>query len=159
MQYGRELGQQLLMLLGETAVLGQLVILLVLLLLARLATWKLEPQLETRIRAIESPDRRRLRPFAILLRRLGWALFVLFGSLALALMQLTHWPASTYLISTSVVLALAWLVIRLADNKGAGPAAVAVGHPRQFPREAAAAIGRPHSLTAGSSGGKSRCAG
>ncbi len=101
------------MLLGETAVLRQLIILLLLLLMARLAAWKLEPKLEARIRAVEAPDRRRLRQFAILLRRLGWVLFILFGSLALALMTLLQWPSSTYFVSTAVVLAVAWLVIRL----------------------------------------------
>ncbi|MDZ4730117.1 MAG: mechanosensitive ion channel [Xanthomonadales bacterium] len=116
MQYANELSEQLLLLFSETAVLRQLIIVLLLLLLARFAAWKLEPKLEARIRAIESPDRRRLRQFAILLRRLSWALFVLFGSLALVLINLTHWPGSSYLISTSVLLALAWLVIRLLSQ-------------------------------------------
>ena len=101
------------LMLGETAVLRQLIIMLLLLLLARLTAWKLEPRLEARIRAIESPDRRRLRQFAILLRRLGWVCFIVYGGLALAVMHLVQWPASTYFVSTAVLLALAWLVIRL----------------------------------------------
>jgi small-conductance mechanosensitive channel len=112
-QFANELSEQVLLLFSETAVLQQLIIVLLLLLLARLTAWKLEPRLEARIRAIESPDRRRLRQFAILLRRLGWVCFVLYGAFALALMKLAHWPASTYVISTAVLLALAWLVIRL----------------------------------------------
>jgi small-conductance mechanosensitive channel len=116
MQYAREAGEQLLVLLGQTSLLWQLVILGLLWLLARLAAWKLEPKIEARIRAIESPDRRRLRQFSILLRRLGWVFFILFGALTLALMTLTHWPSSTYVVSTAVLLALAWLVIRLLSQ-------------------------------------------
>lgn len=100
--------------LSETSVLTQLVILLVALLLARIAAWKLEPLLEARIRAMETPSRRRLRQFAIVLRRLGWVFFILFAGLALVLMELTGWPSSSYLVSTAVLLALAWLVIRLS---------------------------------------------
>lgn len=99
--------------LNETSVLSQLFILLAALLLARVAAWKLEPHLEARIRAIESPDRRRLRQFAIVLRRLGWVIFILLAGLALVLMELTGWPGSSYLVSTALLLSLAWLVIRL----------------------------------------------
>ena len=112
-QFAMELGQQLTAVLSETYVASQVVILLLALLLARLAAWKLEPRLEARIRAIESPNRRLLRQFSILLRRLNWVIFILIGSLALMLMNLTGWPSSSYLVSTAVLLALAWLVIRL----------------------------------------------
>jgi len=99
--------------LSETAVLSQLVLLLLALLLARVAAWKLGPRLEARIRAIESPDRRRLRQFVILLRRLPWVIFILLAGLELVLINLTGWPSSSYLISTATLLALAWLLIRL----------------------------------------------
>lgn len=46
----------------------------------------------------------------------AWCFFILFGTLALALMTLTHWPGSTYLVSTAVLLALAWVVIRLLSQ-------------------------------------------
>jgi small-conductance mechanosensitive channel len=116
MHYAQELGQQLLLLFSETAVLKQLIILLSVWLLARLTAWKLTPGMEARIRAIDSPDHRRLRQLAILLRRLGLVFFILLGALALALMTLTHWPGSTYIMSTAVVLALAWVVIRLLSQ-------------------------------------------
>ncbi len=116
MQFGAELSEQLILLLSETAVVRQLFILLLLLLIARVVAWKLEPRLEARIRAIESPDRRRLRLFVILLRRLGWAVFIVLAGLALMLMKQTDWPGSVYLVSTSMLLALAWLVIRLVSQ-------------------------------------------
>ena len=116
MLYANELSEQLLLLFSETAVVWQLLILLVLLLMARLLAWRLEPRVEARIRAIEAPDRRRLRQFAILLRRLGWVIFILLAALAVVLIKLTGWPSSSYLVSTSMLLALAWLVIRLLSQ-------------------------------------------
>ncbi len=116
MQFGIEFGQQLTALFSETALLWQLIVVLLLFLSARLTAWKLEPRLEARIRAIESPNRRRLRQFAILLRRLGWVFFILYSALALAITKLTHWSGSMYLISTFMLLALAWLVIRLLSQ-------------------------------------------
>lgn len=106
-------GQQLLEFFSNTSALLQLVIAASLLLAARLTAWRLEPRLEARVRAIEEPNHKLLRLVSILLRRLDWVLFVLLSGLAIVLMKEVGWPGSTYLVSAAMLMALAWLVIRL----------------------------------------------
>ncbi|MGD2129568.1 MAG: mechanosensitive ion channel [Lysobacterales bacterium] len=120
MTNARELGlvlleylQQLLDYFSTTSALLQLVILASLLLVARLAAWRLEPRLEARVRAIENPNHRLLRLIAVLLRRTVWVVFILLSSIALALMKGSGWPGATYVVSTALLLALAWIVIQL----------------------------------------------
>lgn len=112
MQYG----QQLLVFFSETAILQQLAIVLAVLLISRLAAWKLAPRIEARIRRIESPNHRLLRILAVLLRRLHWVFFVLLSAVALLVMQSVAWPPSEYVVSTAALLALAWLVIALLSQ-------------------------------------------
>jgi small-conductance mechanosensitive channel len=98
---------------GTTAALRQLAILAILLLLAWLLAWRFEPKLEARVRAIENPNKKLLRVIVVLLRRTGWVFFIVLGSLALVAMQGFGWPGATYVVSTAVLLALAWIVIQL----------------------------------------------
>ena len=86
------------------------------LLISRLVAWRVEPQLEARVRAIENPNHKVLRLIIVLLRRLDWAIFVVLAGVATLLMQRFNWPGSTYLISAATLLALAWLVIRLLSQ-------------------------------------------
>jgi len=108
-----EVGQELLDYFSETAILLQLMIVAVLLLIARLAAWKLEPKLEAQIRRIESPNHKLLRVLIVLLRRLDWVIFVLLSGVALLLMRSFGWQGSEYVVSTALLLALAWVVLAL----------------------------------------------
>jgi small-conductance mechanosensitive channel len=116
MQFVQEAGEQLKLLFSQIGLVKQIAVLLIVLLLARLANWQAEPRLESRIRSWESPDHTRLKLVAVLLRRLTWVFFILFGSLALALMKYTGWPGAEHLVATAVMLAFAWLAIRLLSK-------------------------------------------
>ena len=109
-------GQRLLELSSETATLLQLAIVTTLLLVARLLAWRLEPKLEARLRAIESPNHKMMRLAVVLLRRLDWAVFIILSGIALLLMQAFGWPGSEYVVETATLLALAWLVLRLLSQ-------------------------------------------
>ena len=82
-----ELGDRLLVFFGETATLVQLMIVALVLLIARVAQWRLGPRVEERVRAIPDPDHNLLRILSIFLRRLEWVFFVILGGIALLLMQ------------------------------------------------------------------------
>ena len=116
MQFLQEAGEQLRLLFSQIGLVKQMAVLLIVLLLARLANWRAQPRLESRIRAWESPGHKRLRLVSVLLRRLTWVFFILFGSLALALMKYTGWPGAEHLVATAVMLALAWLAIRILSQ-------------------------------------------
>lgn len=98
---------------GETAVLVQLAIVGILLLASRLAAWRIRPKLETLVRRMEAPDHKLLRLIIVCLRRLEWVFFVVLAGVALLLMQTFAWPGSEYVVSTVLLLALAWIVIGL----------------------------------------------
>jgi small-conductance mechanosensitive channel len=115
-EFAAAFGQKLLVFSGETATLKQLIIVASILLVSRLAAWKIEPRLEARIRRIESPNHKLLRVLIVLLRRLDWVFFVLLSGAALLLMRTFAWPGSEYVVSTSLLLALAWLVIALLSR-------------------------------------------
>lgn len=108
-----EFGQKALVFFGETSILVQLVIVAVLLLVSRLAAWRVRPKLETRVRGMESPDHKLLRLIIVCLRRLDWIFFILLGGIALLLMRTFAWPGAEYVVTTVILLALAWLVIGL----------------------------------------------
>jgi small-conductance mechanosensitive channel len=102
--------------LSSPSTLWQLAIVAFVLLIARLAAWRLEPRLEARVRAIEHPDHKLLRLIIVLLRRLYWVNFVILASVALLVMRAYDWPGSEFVVETAVLLALAWLVIRLLSQ-------------------------------------------
>jgi small-conductance mechanosensitive channel len=108
-----ELGRKLLVFFGETAILAQLMTVAVLLLVSRLAAWRIRPKLETLVRGMQSPDHKLLRLIIVCLRRLDWIFFVVLAGIALLLMRTFAWPGSEYVVSTVLLLALAWLVIGL----------------------------------------------
>ena len=110
------LGLRLMEFFSSTATLLQLAVVATLLLVARLAAWRLEPRIEARVRAIEQPNHKLLRLISVLLRRLDLVLFVALGSVALLLMRELAWPGADFVVRTAVLLALAWLVIRLLSQ-------------------------------------------
>ena len=101
---------------SETSILLQLVIVLSLLLVSRIAAWWAGPKIEARARSMQSPDHNLLRVIVVILRRLPWVFFVLLGGIALLVMKRLAWPGSEYLVETVVLLALAWLVIALLSQ-------------------------------------------
>ena len=111
-----EFGQELLVYFSKTAILLQLGIVALVLLISRLAAWKIKPRLEQQIRKIESPNHKLLRILVVLLRRLDWVFFVLLSGVALLLMRAFGWQGSEYVVSTALLLALAWLVIGLLSQ-------------------------------------------
>jgi small-conductance mechanosensitive channel len=114
--HAAELGDRLLAFFGETATLVQLMIVALVLLIARVAQWRLGPRVEERVRAIPDPDHSLLRILSVFLRRLEWVFFVILGGIALLLMQVFAWPGSEFVVSTAVLLALAWLVLALLSR-------------------------------------------
>jgi small-conductance mechanosensitive channel len=86
------------------------------LLIARLVDWRVEPKLEARVRAIQSPNHKLLRIIIVLLRRLDWAVFVILAAIAMLLMRAFGWPGSDYIVFTVLLLALAWLVLGLLSQ-------------------------------------------
>lgn len=111
-----EFGQELLASVSQTAILLQLGMVASILLVSRLAAWKIKPKLEAQIRRIESPNHKLLRILIVLLRRLDWVFFVLLSGIALLLMRSFGWQGSEYVVSTALLLALAWLVIGLLSQ-------------------------------------------
>ncbi len=111
-----EFGQKLLVFFNETAILEQLTVVAVLLLVSRVAAWRIEPKLEALVRGIQAPNHKLLRIIIVCLRRLEWIFFVVLAGLALLLMQHFDWPGSEYVVSTALLLALAWLVIGLLSQ-------------------------------------------
>jgi small-conductance mechanosensitive channel len=111
-----EFGQELLVFFSKTSILLQLAIVATVLLISRLAAWKIEPKLEAQIRRIESPNHKLLRVLVVLLRRLDWVFFVLLSGIALLLMRAFGWQGSEYVVTTALLLALAWLVIGLLSQ-------------------------------------------
>lgn len=111
-----ELANKLVAFLGDSATLIQLTILLVVLLVARVVSWRVQPALESRIRALRDPDHTLLRIGSVLLRRLDWVFFVVLGGVVLLLMRLAGWPGAEYVVSTAVLLALAWIGLALLSQ-------------------------------------------
>ncbi|MGK2927847.1 MAG: mechanosensitive ion channel family protein [Lysobacterales bacterium] len=94
----------------------QLGIVAALLLIARLVNWRAEPKLEARVRAIQSPNHKMLRMLIVLLRRLDWLIFVVLAAVAMLVIRAIGWPSSDYVVSTVLLLALAWLVLGLLSQ-------------------------------------------
>jgi small-conductance mechanosensitive channel len=57
-----------------------------------------------------------LRLIVVVLRRLTWISFVAFSTVALVLVRSIDWPESDRLLSTALLLALAWLVISVVSH-------------------------------------------
>jgi small-conductance mechanosensitive channel len=110
-----EVSQLVLAYVNRPAVITQAIIIVALYLLAYGLSWWAEPRLEARAREIRGWPAV-LRVIAILLRRLVWLTFVAFLTIAYVLMQSVGWPESNQLLSTVLLLALAWLVISVVSQ-------------------------------------------
>ena len=93
----------------------QLVLIALLFLAAKLIARRLEASLEERARQIRGQPAM-LRVLVALLRRVDWILFVAFQAAALVVLNRVTWPSNTVLVSISLSLALAWLVVTVASR-------------------------------------------
>ena len=108
-------GQLVLAYVNRPAFISQAVIIVALFLLAYGLSWWGAPRLEARAREIRGwPSI--LRLVAILLRRLVWIIYVGFLTIAFILVQSIGWPARSQLLSTVLLLALAWVVISVVSQ-------------------------------------------
>jgi small-conductance mechanosensitive channel len=110
-----EVGQLVLAYVNRPAFISQAVIIITLYVLAYGLSWWAGPRLEERAREIRGWPAI-LRLIAILLRRLVWLGFVAFLTIVYVLVQSVGWPASSQLLSTVLLLALAWLVISVVSQ-------------------------------------------
>lgn len=100
---------------NRPAFIFQAVIIIVLFLAAYGLSWWAAPRLRLRARLIKGwPSVMRL--IDILLRRLVWITFVAFLTIGYVLVQSVGWPANSELLSTVLLLALAWLVISVVSQ-------------------------------------------
>jgi small-conductance mechanosensitive channel len=103
-------GQLMLAYVNRPAFISQAVIIVALFLLAHGLSWWAAPRLEASAREIRGWPAV-LRVIAILLRRLVWIIYVGFLTIGFILVQIVGWPARSQLMSTVLLLALAWLII------------------------------------------------
>jgi len=96
-------------------VLFQLGLTLLLLLFSRPVATRLRYSLEAQARTIKGRPEI-LRLIVIGLRRLKWAVFVVFLGLSIVAIQVVGWPAQYQIIYSVTLLALAWLLISLLSN-------------------------------------------
>ncbi len=86
----------------------QAAIIVVLYLVAKGVSYRIEPGLEAQAREIKGHPSL-LRVVVALLRRVEWILFSLFLFLALTVMRSVTWPSRSHFISVALSLSLAWL--------------------------------------------------
>ena len=110
-----ETGQLVLGYVNRPAFISQTIIIIALFALSYASSWWAEPRLEEKAREIKKMPAL-LRLIAILLRRLVWIFLVAFLTTAYVLVQSIGWPASSELLATTLLLALAWLVISVVSQ-------------------------------------------
>ena len=110
-----EIGRLALAYINRPAFISQAIVIIVLFACAYGLAWWAAPRLEAKAREIKGwPSV--LRLMAILLQRLVWIGFVGFLTIAYVLVQSVGWPAQSQLLSTVLLLALAWLVISVVSQ-------------------------------------------
>jgi len=110
-----EYGQLAVAYLSRPAIIIQLVVIGVLFLPALFVSWRVEPKLEERARAIKGfPGV--LRVVIGFLRRLEWLFFVVLLGIAYVVTGALKWPDSNYLIYSAMLMAAAWLVISVVSQ-------------------------------------------
>jgi small-conductance mechanosensitive channel len=96
-------------------VLVQIAILLLVLLIARLVSNRLDPAIEERLRHIAG-QRRLLRFLVIVYRRLFSIVLVIGLWASVYIMRATTWPSRSYLLGATTSLITAWLFISIASR-------------------------------------------
>lgn len=110
-----EFGQLLLDFVNRPAFIAQAVIIIFLFVTAWALGWWAEPRLEGKAREIKGYPGL-LRLIVVVLRRLQWISFVLLLTAALVLVRSVEWPESDRVLSSALLLALAWLVISVVSH-------------------------------------------
>ncbi|HET6630524.1 MAG TPA: mechanosensitive ion channel domain-containing protein [Woeseiaceae bacterium] len=110
-----EFSQTVLAFVNRPAFIAQAILILLLFVASYAFSWWAEPKLETKAREIKGYPGL-LRLIVVLLRRLTWIAFVILLTVALVLVRSVDWPESDGLLSTALLLALAWLVISVVSN-------------------------------------------
>ena len=100
---------------ASPAILTQLGLIGVLFLPALLLSWRVEPGLEERARGIKGMPGL-LRLVNSFLSRLEWLFFIVLLAVAYLATAAVQWPESNYLIYSALLLATAWLVIRVVSH-------------------------------------------
>lgn len=100
---------------NRPAVIVQAILIVLLFVASYVFSWWAEPKLEAKAREIKGYPGL-LRLIVVLLRRLTWIAFVILLTVALVLVRSVDWPDSDRLLSTALLLALAWLVISVVSN-------------------------------------------
>ncbi|MDX1513333.1 MAG: mechanosensitive ion channel [Gammaproteobacteria bacterium] len=101
--------------LNDPWLLYQLLIIVGLFIIARLISFRAEPWLEERARAIKGTPGL-LRMVSALLRRTHWILLVVLLTAALSIMQSVTWPSRSHVISVALSLSFAWLAIAVLSR-------------------------------------------
>ncbi len=110
-----EFSQAALAFVNRPAFIVQAILVVILFAASRAFSWWAEPLLEAKARLIKGYPGL-LRLIVVLLRRLTWIGFVVLLTAALVLVRSIEWPESDRLLSTVLLLALAWLVISVVSN-------------------------------------------
>ena len=84
-------------------------------LLAKFLASKIEPRLETRLRAM-SIKGGRLRMAAVALRRTRWVIFVFLAWIAVWILKVGTWDSRSFLLTAIASLATSWLIISFASR-------------------------------------------
>ncbi len=110
-----EFGRFALDYLQQPAFIVQAIVILLLFALSYVLSRWAEPRLEIKAREIKGYPGL-LRLVVVVLRRLLWIGFVVFLTIALVLVRSVDWPDSDRLLSTTLLLALAWLFISVVSQ-------------------------------------------
>jgi len=105
-----EYGQQVIDYLGQTTILVQLGIIVLLFIPSWFLSGWIEPRLEARARGIKGMPGL-LRIVVAFLRRFEWLFFAILLTLAYVATTLIGWPGNNYLIYAAMLLSAAWLLI------------------------------------------------
>jgi small-conductance mechanosensitive channel len=101
--------------LNRPAFIAQAIVIALLFALSYALSWWAEPRLEEKARELRSYPGL-LRLIVVVLRRLLWICFVLFLTIVLVLMRSVDWPENDRLLATTLMLALAWLLISVVSH-------------------------------------------
>lgn len=109
-----QFGQQMVDFVNRPAFIAQAVIIVLLFATSWALAWWIEPRLQEHTSRIKNPGL--LRFVVIVLRRSRWLLFVAVLTIALVLVRTIDLPESDRLLSTALLLVLAWFVISVVSH-------------------------------------------
>lgn len=101
--------------LNQPAFIAQAIVIALLFALSYAISWRVQPRLEETTREIKGYPGL-LRLVVVVLRRLLWLCFVAFLTIALVLARSVDWPENDRLLATTLLLALAWLLISVVSH-------------------------------------------